>query len=106
MKKSSTRKQNIVAQEKLKTYSFADVFGEDLKSGTFRNVYIGELVRLRLARQIREMRTAQKLTQKEVAQKADMPQSVVARIESGRHSASLDTLERIGHVFSKKVQFV
>lgn len=106
MKNYYSRKQNTATKKLFKTYSFNNVFGKDLKSEKFKKVYYRELVRLRLARQIREMRAAKKLTQKAVAQKAHMPQSVVARIESGKHSASLDTLERIAHVFNKEVQFV
>ncbi len=105
MKNEVKRKQNSNPQKQLKTYSFDSVFGKDLKSDKFRKVYFQELVHLRLARQIKEMRTAKKLTQKAVAQKAKMPQSVIARVESGKHSASLDTLERIAHVFDKEVQF-
>lgn len=105
MKNKSRAKQNTVTKRKIKIHSFNDVFGKDLKSDKFKSIYTQELVRLRLARQIKEMRTARRFTQKDVAQKAKMPQSVVARIESGRHSASLDTLERIAHVFNKQVQF-
>jgi len=104
MKNQSQKKQNTAAKGQIKIHSFNDVFGKDFKSDKFKKTYTKELVRLRLARQIREMRTAGKLTQKDVAQKAEMPQSVVARIESGKHSASLDTLERIAHVFNKEVQ--
>ncbi|MEK7099142.1 MAG: helix-turn-helix transcriptional regulator [Patescibacteria group bacterium] len=96
-------KQNI-RTKKLKTYSFGDVFGKDLKSETFKNTYREEMTRLRLARQMREMRIAKKLTQKDVAEKAHMPQSVIARMESGKHSPSLFTLERIANVFDKEVQ--
>ncbi len=106
MKNKILVKQNAsTTKEQIKIHSFNDVFGRDFKSDKFKKTYTKELVRLRLARQIREMRTAKKLTQKDVAQKAEMPQSVIARIESGKHSASLDTLERIAHVFNKEVQF-
>ncbi len=87
----------------IKTYSFKKFLGEDLKSAAFKKVYTQELARLRLARHIREIRTAKKLTQKAVAQKANMPQSVIARMESGKHGISLDTLERIAHVFNKEI---
>ncbi len=53
---------------------------------------------------MRETRIAKKLTQKDVAEKADMPQSVIARVESGKHSPSLYTLERIANVLDKEVQ--
>lgn len=105
MKNQSQKKQNTVPSGRIKIHSFNDVFGKDFKSEKFRKTYTQELVRLRLARQIKTMRTAKNLTQKAVAQKAEMPQSVVARIESGRHNTSLDTLERIAHVFNKEVQF-
>jgi len=105
MKNRILAKQNITTKEQIKIHSFNDIFGKDFKSSKFKKIYTHELVRLRLAYQIKSMRTAEKLTQKDVAQKAKMPQSVVARIESGKHNASLDTLERIAHVFNKEVQF-
>jgi len=92
--------------EKRSTRSFNEVFRKDLKSERFRKVYAQELARLRIARQIREIRTKKKLTQKAVAQKARMPQSVIARIESGKHSISLDTLGRIASVLKKEIQLV
>ena len=96
------RKKNTVL--KLKIYSFQDVFGKKLKSEEFKSAYLQEVTRLRLARQMREMRIAKNLTQKDVAEKARMPQSVIARMESGKHSPSLFTLERIANVFDKEVQ--
>ena len=104
MKDNNKRKQNIVLGKKPKIYSFHGVFGKDLKTRTFKSAYLHELVHLRLARQMREMRIAKKFTQKDVARKAKMPQSVVARIESGKHSPSLHTIERIANVFDKELQ--
>jgi len=104
MKNKSQIKQNIVNKRQIKTHSFNEVFGKDLKSREFKNVYSQEIFRLRLARQIREIRTEKNLTQKDVAQKAKMTQSVVARIESGKHSISLETLDRIAQVLNKKIQ--
>ena len=98
------RKQNSDERKRVKAYSFREVFGQDFKSEAFKDVYLREIVRLRLARQMREMRLARKLTQKDIAEKAKMPQSVVARMESGKHSPSLYTLERIAQVFGKEVQ--
>ena len=102
--RESKRKQNSDERKHLKAYSFREVFGKDFTSGAFRDAYLQETVRLRLARQMREMRLARKLTQKDIAEKAKMPQSVVARMESGKHSPSLYTLERIAQVFGKEVQ--
>ena len=87
-------------------YSHNEVLKEQLKSKKFRKAYAEEIARLNLVRQIRELRIARKLTQKTVAKRANMPQSVVARLESGEHSFSLDTLQRIAFVYGKEVRLV
>ena len=87
----------------LKEYNFDDILKEELKSPKFRKAYEEEIARLSLVREIREARKAKKFTQSELAKKADMPQSVIARIESGRHSFSFGTLYRIAKVFNKRL---
>ena len=84
-----------------------EVFGrlED-QSEEYQRAYKEEITRLNLVRQIRELRVTKKLTQKMVAKRAKMPQSVVARLESGEHSFSLDTLQRLALVFGKEVRLV
>lgn len=90
----------------IKTYTLDEVFKKSSQSKEFAHAYSEETARLTLAKQIREMRLNSKLTQKAVAEKADMPQSVIARIESGTHSYSLGTLYRIASVFNKEIQLV
>jgi len=92
--------------ETLKFYTLEEVFRKDMKSKAFRDAYNEELVRLRLVGEIKKLRIAKKFTQENLAQKAKMPQSVIARIESGEHSFSLGTLSRIAKVFNKEVQLV
>lgn len=92
--------------EIIKYYTFDEVFKKDMKSKTFRDAYNEELVRLNLVGEIKKLRLDKKLTQKNLAQKAKMPQSVIARIESGEHSFSLGTLSRIAKVFNKEVKLV
>ncbi len=87
-------------------YDADDVLKKHMKSKEFRKAYKEEITRFNLVRQIREIRLAKKLTQKAVAKRANMSQSVVARLESGEHSFSLDTLQRIAYVFDKEVQLV
>lgn len=94
------RKMGIVA------YSHEEILKKELKSKVFRRAYEDEMSRLNLVRQIREIRLAKKMTQKAVAKRANMPQSVVARLESGEHSFSFDTLQRIAYAFDKEVQLV
>jgi ribosome-binding protein aMBF1 (putative translation factor) len=93
-------------QQNLQWHSFDEVFGKVSKKKEFRKAYDEEIVRLRLARQIRDIRTANRMTQGVVAQKSGMPQSVIARIESGDRGISVDTLGRIAHTLGKEVQLV
>ena len=99
MKKIKTKNGEI-----LKFYTAEEDFKKASKSQTFQDAYNEELIRLRLAHQIKKIRLGKCLTQKEVAVKAQMPQSVIARIESGTHSFSLGTLNRIAKVFNKEVE--
>ncbi len=95
------RKKGIIV------YTTEEVFGKlKNQSNEYQRTYNEEISRLTLIRQIRELRLAKKLTQKTVAKRANMPQSVVARLESGEHSFSLDTLQRIAYVYGKKVELV
>jgi len=105
MKKLSKSKK-VININGLIFHSFDDILKEDLKSETFRQAYNEELARLHIVGQIKELRLKKKLTQKELAQKAGMPQSVIARLESGEHSISLGTLSRIAKVFKKEIQLV
>ncbi len=89
-----------------KFYKFEDILKEELKSESFRQAYNEELARLDITKQIKTLRAKKKLTQKELAKKANMPQSVIARLESGEHSISLGTLSRIAHAVGKKIQLV
>jgi DNA-binding XRE family transcriptional regulator len=100
MKKPIDEKNKAIG--KLKT--FDQVFAKAAKSEVFKKEYSEELTRLRLASDIRKFRTAKNLTQEIVAQRANMPQSVIARIESGKYSISLATLNRVAQVLGKNVQ--
>lgn len=72
----------------------------------FRNAYTEELGRLQLAYQIRTLRQKKGLTQQKVAHAARMPQSVVARIESGSRGFSIATLNKIARVFDREIALV
>lgn len=86
--------------------TFNEVFSEVSKDESFKQAYNEEITRLRLAQEVRLLRTKKHLTQEGVAQKAGMPQSVVARIESGERSVSVDTLGRIAYALGKEVHLV
>src|SRR3989338_5091453 len=104
MKKNETKK--ITQDHGLQWHSFDQVFKKASGKKEFKVSYSAESSRLRLAKQIRELRSLQRLSQKIVAQRAGMPQSVIARVESGSKGVTLDTLERIAYAFGKEVQLV
>lgn len=84
--------------------TFNEVFGNAAKDLRFRQAYSEEMTRLRLAQEIRALRTKKHMTQEIVAQRAGMPQSIIARIESGGRSVSVDTLGRIAYALGKQVR--
>ncbi|MFA6552492.1 MAG: helix-turn-helix transcriptional regulator [Candidatus Paceibacterota bacterium] len=90
----------------IKLHTFEETFKKSFKSENFRKTYNEETVRLKMVQQIKGMRRMKKITQKELAQKTKMPQSAIARIESGKHSFSLGTLNRIARAFGKEVVLV
>lgn len=94
------------SKAKLKWYSADDIFKKYRKNKEFIRGYEKESARIALARQIKEQREKRRMTQTAVARKAAMPQSVIARIESGEHSISVDTLARVAHALGKKVTIV
>ena len=93
-------------KNELKWTTFEEVLKKASKSKVFKKAYDEELARLKLAKTIRESRLSRNLTQAAMAQKIDMPQSVIARLESGSHSVSVDTLSRIAHALGKQVQII
>jgi DNA-binding XRE family transcriptional regulator len=106
MNKNSAGNKKIKNNTILKLKTFDQVFKKSFQSKEFQHAYNEELARFELANQIREIRMKQQLTQKTLAEKAKMPQSVIARIESGKNGISLDTLNRIASVFGKRVELV
>jgi DNA-binding XRE family transcriptional regulator len=90
----------------LKTKSLESLLKESSKSPSFKDAYNEELFLLTIAHEIKTLRTKKKLTQEMFAEKADMPQSVIARLESGKHGISLATLSRVAHVLGKQIQLV
>ena len=88
----------------LKFYTTDEVFAKSMKSKEFQTGYKQEVARLHLVGQIRKARIAKRYTQKMLAQKTKMPQSVIARIESGRQGMSFATISRIATVLGKEIQ--
>ncbi len=98
--------KKIQGTKKLTTKSFEKLLKEVSTSETFIQTYNEELLRLKLSSQIKDLRTKKRLTQETFAKKANMPQSVIARVESGKHTISLITLDKIAHALGKKIELV
>jgi ribosome-binding protein aMBF1 (putative translation factor) len=56
-----------------------------------------------LGRQVRELREAHGLSQRELAERMHTTQSVVARLEAGGSKPSLSTLERVANALGTSV---
>ena len=65
-----------------------------------------EQERMRIGMRIAELRKQQNLTQKELGERCGLQDSHIARIEKGRYSVGLDTLQRIADALGRKIDFV
>ena len=107
--KNKTKNNRLIlptSASELKWHNFDDLLAKELKNKEFRQAFEHDQERRALARQIRATRMVRKLTQQSVAKKASMPQSAIARLESGDHGVSLDTLSRVAHALGKRVEIV
>jgi transcriptional regulator with XRE-family HTH domain len=58
----------------------------------------------RVARQLAQLRAARGETQKQLAQRLGMTDSMISRLESGSHSPTLATLCRIAEGFGRRLE--
>lgn len=86
--------------------SLPEMIRKRMKNKAFRKAYLQEMASVNLALDLKRLRARKKMTQKQVATKADMPQSVIARMESGTHGFSVATLQKVATVFDKRVGLV
>ncbi len=93
--------------ERIKTFKTLDEFHAEMMQNP---EYAAEYAKLdeefALLEMILQLRQEAKLTQAELAEKAGMKQSAIARIESGKASPSFKTLYRIAKALDKKISFV
>ncbi|RKH62668.1 XRE family transcriptional regulator [Corallococcus aberystwythensis] len=73
-------------------------------SPTFATLYNEEFNKLALARQVRELREKQGLSQTELAERAGTKQPAIARLESGRVVPRLDLLQKIAHALGMQLE--
>jgi DNA-binding XRE family transcriptional regulator len=58
------------------------------------------------ARQLTALRAERHETQKQLAVRLGMTESMISRLETGNHLPSLTTLTRIAHAFDRRLQIV
>jgi ribosome-binding protein aMBF1 (putative translation factor) len=90
----------------LKFVDFEDMLKRQMKIKGFKEDYEKEVARLNMIHQIKQARISKKMTQEMLAKKTDMPQSVIARIESGKRGLSFSTISRIATALGKTIVLV
>lgn len=87
-----------------KLYTLKDHLKESLKNPAFKKAWEESEVEYQLSRQILSARLQRKMTQKQLAQKADTTQAVISRIETMAVNASLELLKRIAGAFDTRLR--
>lgn len=87
----------------MKDLSIDHYIENELKDPKFKAAFEAESARLDNAMTVMEARQQAKLTQQQLADLAGIPQSTVARIESGANT-SVDTLSKIAKALNKKIE--
>lgn len=105
---TNTKKTNQITNPEinLKWHTKEEVFKKTSTSKAFQQAYKEEASRIKIAQSLKEARSAKNITQAALAKKISMPQSAIARLESGNHSVSFATLTRVAHALGKEVKIV
>lgn len=64
------------------------------------------MTREEFGKKIEKARTAKRLTQKELAERADIAQANLSRIENGRYKVGLDILLKIADALGMELGFI
>ncbi len=80
-----------------------DMLPELMKDPEFAEIYRESAEEFALTREIIEARAAAGLSQEALAAKMSTTQSVIARLESGRHLPSMSTLKKLAEATGAKL---
>jgi len=89
---------------KKKEYTHEDLEKEFLKTPARREAYKKGVERLLVAHKIADLRERAHMTQAELAKKLHTKQQVISRLEQDKYKPSYSTLEKIAHVFGKRIE--
>jgi DNA-binding XRE family transcriptional regulator len=74
-----------------------------MKNRKFKAAYYNARLVREVSGQVEFMRRKKRLTQKQLADKAHIPQQEISKIEKGERNITLETLEKIASGLGKKV---
>lgn len=84
-------------------YTIEDHLKESLKDSAFRKAWEASEVEYQLSRQIISERLAKKMSQGDLAKKAQTTQAVISRIERMTTNVSVELLKRIAAALGSKL---
>ena len=87
-----------------KYYSHGELHREWMKDPEFRREYEKLELEFQIARQIIAARIKRKMTQAELAKKADTGQAVISRLEGMNARPSISLLYRVAQALGTKIQ--
>ena len=82
--------------------NFKDYLNEQLKDPEFKKEFENETTKLESSIALTKVRKESGLSQRDLATVSDVPQSTIARIESGANT-SIDTLTKIANALGKRL---
>ena len=85
-------------------YTAKDHLEESLKDPAFRKAWEASEVEYQVARQIIAKRLRKKMTQGELAKRANTTQAVISRIERMAENVSIELLKRIAIAFGTRIK--
>lgn len=82
---------------------FSELKKELLDNEEFKKEYDSFQLEYEIIKELIELRTKEKLTQEELANRIGIPKSNISRFENGRHTPTLETLSRFAAGLNKRV---
>lgn len=85
---------------------YSDIKAKSLKSPEVRAAYDALEPEYKLAESLIKARLSRKLTQEQLAAKAGVTQTTVARLESGTNNPTFTTVSRVAQALGKELRLV
>lgn len=63
-------------------------------------------IRKQIGEKIAEMRKGSNLSQRDLAERSGLTQNTIYKVENGKFSVGIDTLQRIADVFGKRIDLI